>query len=47
MEYGVRDFFVALVDEVGSIGVVEEFASGDFSYRSIREWGDRFNYPFH
>ena len=33
------DFVVALVDEVGSIGVVEEFASLDFSYRSIREFG--------
>jgi hypothetical protein len=33
---GIRDFFVALLDETGSIGVVEEYASGDIGYRSIR-----------
>ena len=37
-------FVVALLDEIGSIGVGEEFAPGEFCYRSIRKWADRFNY---
>ncbi len=33
------NYVVAFGNKGGSIGVVEEFASGDFCYRSIREWG--------